>query len=546
MRGKRFWVIVAAATVVVLAAAGGGAYYLFRTKGDPATTARAFLGAWQRGDLAAMRAQVAAPPADFDQDYAALKTGLGVTKVAASPGAVTHHGGQATAPFTAALTLPSGTWRYTGRLRLAVTHRLWKVVWSPEAIHPDLHAGQHLVTSFRWPARAHVLAADGSAIDGPSAGGSVQMLVGSTGTLTAKEAKRLGTPYSKGDVVGRSGIEQRFDERLAGRPATTISVADASGHALKTVGGFPATPGKDVKTSLDPHVEQAATGAVQGQKKPTSLVAIRPATGDVLAVANLPGGFDRALQGTYPPGSTFKVITAYALLEAGLQPSSMVDCPKVANVGGQMIHNSEGEGGGAMTFKTALAQSCNTAFAEQAHKLLTPARLNAAASLFGFDQKLDPGVTATAGSFPTPTSDAELAVAAFGQGRDLANALDMAAVSAGVASGTWRPPMVVTDPPVPQKAKPGRLDPVARTKLADMMRAVVTSGTAKPAGLPAGTAGKTGTAEYGSTPVGKKGPRTHALFMGFRNDVAFAVIVEDGGFGAKAAAPIAARFLKGL
>lgn len=545
MRGNRLWVIVAAVTVVVLAVAGGGAYYLLRTEGDPATTARAFLGAWQRGDLAAMRAQVAAPPADFDQDYAALKSGLGVTKVAATPGAVAHHGHRARVPFTAALTLPSGAWRYTGRLDLVVAHRTWKIDWSPEAIHPDLHAGQHLTTAFRWPARAHVLAADGSAVDGPAAGGSVQMMVGSTGTLTAKEATRLGTPYQKGDVVGRSGIQQRFDKRLAGTPATAISVADASGHPLKAVGGFPATPGKNVRTSLDPHVEQAAAAAVQGQTKPTSLVAIRPETGSVLAVANLPGGFDRALQGTYPPGSTFKVVTAYALLEAGLQPSSMVDCPEATNIGGQMIHNSEGEGGGAMTFKTALAQSCNTAFAEQTHKLLSPAKLNAAASLFGFDQRLDPGVTAAAGSFPTPTSDAEMAVSAFGQGRDLANALDMATVSAGVASGTWRPPVLVTEPQVPQKARPGRLDPVARAKLDDMMRAVVTSGTAKPAGLPPGTAGKTGTAEYGSA-VDGKGPRTHALFMGYRNDVAFAVIVEDGGFGAKAAAPIAARFLNGL
>ena len=545
MRGKRLWVIVAAVTVVVLAAAGGGAYYLLRTEGDPQTTARAFLTAWQRGDLAAMRAQVAAPPADFDRDYAAVKSDLDVTRVATTLGQVARHGHEATAPFTAALTLPSGTWRYAGRLHLVVAHHLWKVAWSPEAIHPDLHAGQHLTTSFKWPSRAHVLAADGTAIDGPSAGGSVQMLVGSTGTLTAKQAKRRGTPYQKGDVVGRSGIQRRFDRRLAGRPATTISVADASGHVIKAVGGLPATPGKDVKTSLDRHVEQAAAAAVQGQTKPTSLVAIRPETGHILAVANLPGGFDRALQGTYPPGSTFKVVTAYALLEAGLQPSAMVGCPKVANVGGQMIHNSEGEGGHAMTFKDALAQSCNTAFAEQTHKLLSPAKLNAAASLFGFDQKIDPGVTATAGSFPTPTSDAEMAVASFGQARDLANALDMAAVSAGVASGTWRPPVFVTEPQVPQKARPGRLDPVARGKLADMMRAVVTSGTAKPAGLPPGTAGKTGTAEYGSAAPGKK-PRTHALFMGFRNDVAFAVVVEDGGFGAKAAAPIAARFLRGL
>jgi cell division protein FtsI/penicillin-binding protein 2 len=198
-----------------------------------------------------------------------------------------------------------------------------------------------------------------------------------------------------------------------------------------------------------------------------------------------------------------------------------------------------------MSFKEALAQSCNTAFALQTQKLLSAAKLTSAASTFGFNQKVDPGVTVRPGSFPTPTSDAEKAVAGFGQARVLANALTMAGVAAGVADGTWRPPVLVTEPQVPQKAKSAKLDSTARSSLEEMMRAVVTSGTAKPAGLPSGTAGKTGTAEYGSAQKGKK-PPTHAWFMGHRGDVAFAVVVEGGGFGAKAAAPIAARFLKAL
>jgi cell division protein FtsI/penicillin-binding protein 2 len=74
---------------------------------------------------------------------------------------------------------------------------------------------------------------------------------------------------------------------------------------------------------------------------------------------------------------------------------------------------------------------------------------------------------------------------------------------------------------------------------------VVTTGTAKDAHLPAGTYGKTGTAEYASGTKGKL-PPTHALFIGFRGDLAFAVIVEGGGFGSKVAAPIARRFLNGL
>jgi cell division protein FtsI/penicillin-binding protein 2 len=314
---------------------------------------------------------------------------------------------------------------------------------------------------------------------------------------------------------------------------------------VKTVGGFPGKPGSDVRTSLDLHTQSAAAAALQGQKKPTSMVAIRPSNGQILAVANYPGGFDRAMQGIYPPGSTFKVVTAYALLRSGLSPSAKVDCPKTANVGGQVIHNSEGEVLGSITFTDALAQSCNTAFALQAQQRLSPAKLSSAASLFGFNQKIDPGVRVTAGSYPSPTGDAELAVSGFGQGKDLANALSMAGVAAGVANGTWRPPVLVTQPQVTQKAKAGRLDPRLRDELAGMMRAVVTTGTAKTANLPAGTYGKTGTAEYASGKNGKQ-PPTHAWFIGFRGDVAFAVIVEGGGFGSKVAAPIAKRFLNGL
>lgn len=539
MRRTRVLLVVAVATVVVVAVASG-AYFLLRTRGGPAQTARAFLSGWQRGDLAAMRLAADRPPADFERQYAALRSGLGVDRVEASLGRVTRDGDRATATFTAALSLPMGTWRYQGLLRLRTTDRRWKVAWSPEAVHPDLHAGQHLRTTYRWLRRGVVLAADGTRLDGtPTA---AQRLIGYVGPATVRQAKHLGTPHRKGDMVGQVGIQQRFDKRLAGTPTTSISVADASGHVLRTVGGFAGRPGADVRTSLDPRIERAATAAVAGEAKPTSLVAIRPETGQVLAVVNKPGGYDRAMQGIYPPGSTFKVITSYALLRSGLSPSSMVDCPKVANVGGQKIHNSEGEELGSITFKDAFAQSCNTAFSLQTQKRLSPARLTGAASTFGFNQKIDPGVPSRAGSIPSPTSDAEMALAGFGQARDLANALTMAAVAAGVASGTWRPPTLVTEPRVKQHVRPNRLDPGITSELTDMMRAVVTSGTAKPAHLPPGTAGKTGTAEYGS---GKK-PPAHSWFIGFRGDVAFAIVVEGGGFGAKVAAPIAGRFLRSL
>jgi cell division protein FtsI/penicillin-binding protein 2 len=158
----------------------------------------------------------------------------------------------------------------------------------------------------------------------------------------------------------------------------------------------------------------------------------------------------------------------------------------------------------------------------------------------GFNQPLNIGVPAAKASFPRAQSDAELAAEAFGQARIAASPLSMASVAAAIADGTWRPPTLV--PSLKQKAAERPLPDGVKEPLHEMMAAVVTKGTAKAAGLPAGTRGKTGTAEYGT---GEK-LDTHAWFMGFKGDVAFAVVVEGGGAGGKVAAPAAARFLKEL
>ena len=165
-----------------------------------------------------MRAMTAAPPPDMDQQYKTLRTGLGVKKVQATLGSVTKKGGHATAPFTASLTLPMGTWRYQGRLSLATDHREWKVGWSPESIHPDLHSGQHLTTSYRWPQRARVVAANGTAIDGTNVSGSVQGLVGSAAPLTEKQAsgstRRITRATSSGSRAFSSGSTSAWPDPL--------------------------------------------------------------------------------------------------------------------------------------------------------------------------------------------------------------------------------------------------------------------------------------------------------------------------------------------
>lgn len=541
LAGRKTVLIVIVVLVVILA--GGGAYLVFRTKGSPQQTAGDFLDAWQKNDTAAMKAQVDHPPADFAAAYQRLRTGLGVKAVTTKLGAVTESGDTTHAAFTATLALNAiGDWTYHGRLDLTKADHAWKVKWSPSAIHPGLTTGRHLAVATRWPHRGAILAADGSRMDAAGASGSVQMLAGSVLAATKKDVARLGAPYKVGDPVGVGGIQQRYETRLAGKPTAAIRIVGANGHPVRSVGHIAGHPGESVRTSLSPTVQDAAAQAIISQNKPTALVAIRPSTGEVLAAANVPGGFNRALDGRYPPGSTFKMVTAEALAKAGVTPETTVQCPKTINIGGMSVHNSEGEEFGAIPFRTAFAKSCNTAFAGTTQQRINGAKLKSAAQLFGFNAPINIGLSAQSGDFPTVKDDAELAAASFGQGKVTANPLQMATVAGAIEDGTWRPPHLVSSPTVPQKVSAHKLPSGVDAQLKSMMAAVVSSGTAAGKGLPSGTIGKTGTAEYGTGPK----PPTHAWFAAARGDVAMAVVVEGGGFGGDVAAPISAKFLKAL
>ncbi|MEN3540747.1 penicillin-binding transpeptidase domain-containing protein [Microbispora sp. ZYX-F-249] len=533
-------VAISAAVAVVLAgAAAGGAYYVLHTRGTPQETAARFTAAWARGDLAAMKAELAAPAPGFDAAYAELTKNLAVARLAVRDvRAGAAEDDRATASYTATATVKNvGDWTYKGSLKLVVKDHYWKVDWSPAAVHPALDGTNHLALKTSWPQRAAITGADGGRIDGGDVGGSVQQLVGFLDKATDKDVEKLGAAYKKGDAVGRGGLQETFQKQLAGTPTTEIQVVGESRETLHTVEG---SPGKDLRTSLDLKVQGAAADAVRDLDKPASLVAVRPSTGEILAVVNNKGGFNRALDGRYPPGSTFKTVTAAGLLAEGLTPSSRVTCPEEAVVGGLKIRNSDHEAFGSLSFLDSYAHSCNTTFAPLTATKLSAAKLYDLATGLGFNQPLRIGVPATAGSMPKATSDADLAAESFGQGRITASPLVMATVAAAVADGSWRPPTLV--PSLKQKTAPRELPGNVVTGLRSMMKAVVTKGTAHAAGLPAGTAGKTGTAEFGT------GPKldSHAWFIGYRGDVAFAVVVEAGGMGGGVAAPVAARFLKGL
>ncbi|GAA4507876.1 hypothetical protein GCM10023096_08320 [Nonomuraea ferruginea] len=533
MARTRTIVIVSVATVVAVGAAAGGAYYVLHTRGTPAETAQRFAAAWQSGDQARMSAELAVPR-ELGL-YGRLREGLGVESTEVTLGQPRESDDRATVPYTATHRLKNlGDWTYEGELVLKVADRHWKVDWAPAAVHPKLTSEAEFTLKAKWPERAKIVDADGNRIDTGEVGGSVQQLVGFLDKATKDDVRRLGSAYKTGQAVGRGGLQQTFEKRLAGTPTTEIRAGETT---LETIEG---EDGESLTTSLDPQVQDAAVTAVKDLDKPASLVAIRPGTGEILGVVNNRGGFNRAIDGRYPPGSTFKAVTAAGLLAAGLKPGDTVTCPKYVTVGGLRIRNSEEAAYGKVSFSDSFAYSCNTSFAPLAKQRLGADKLLKTAELVGFNTAPAIGLPATEPSFPRAESDAELAAESFGQGRITASPLSMASVAAALADGTWRPPTLV--PEAEQKVKPRPLPDGVTDDLHAMMAAVVTKGTAKAAGLPAGTHGKTGTAEYGTGPE----LDSHAWFIGFRDDVAFAVVVEGGGGGGKVAAPVAADFLRAL
>ena len=384
----------------------------------------------------------------------------------------------------------------------------------------------------------------GRETNGPA---SARMLVGSVDPVTADDLKRLGAPYQTGDVTGHgNGLEAAFERQLAGSPSGEVRLVDKDGAEAKVLYRFAGEDGKPLQTTLDPQLQRAGELALAPVGKPAALVAVKPSSGELLAVVNLPfNGYNRALLGRYPPGSTFKVVTAGALLSSGLRPADPVDCPKEVSIGGRRFGNFEDEVLGRIPFSSAFAHSCNTAFVQQATKRLDGDELVAAAGRFGFGVEPAPGIAAVTSRVPPPSDQADLAAEAFGQGRVTASPLQMAMVAATVVQGRWRQPRLVTVGAETEGGggeSPDPLDRQVAGTLRTLMRQVVTEGTAAPAKLPGKVGGKTGTAEFGT---GSPLP-THAWFIGFRGDLAFSVVVEDGGVGGRVAAPVAARFLRGL
>ncbi|MEU1888973.1 penicillin-binding transpeptidase domain-containing protein [Micromonospora rifamycinica] len=356
--------------------------------------------------------------------------------------------------------------------------------------------------------------------------------------------------YAKGDLVGHGGLQGRYDERLRGAPGTTVEIRRPAPEGGSTVvtEAFRQEPtaGQPVRTSLDVATQNAADAALRAEKRRSAVVALRISDGAVLAAANGPGaaGENLAFTAQVPPGSTFKTVSALGLLDRGaVTPQTVVDCPKTRAVDGRSFKNSDDFVLGKVPFRTDFAKSCNTAFVGLAPQL-GPDGLAVTGRTLGLEGRWDLGADVFTGKVSTGGGPTEQAAAAIGQGTTVVSPLAMAGVTAAVARGRWEQPKLVLDPAPAAPAGAGpplKAESVAGLKT--MMREVVTAGTGRTlADVPGDPVyGKTGTAEYDNDPT-----HTHAWFVGWRGDVAFAVFVEQGGSSTASAVPIAERFLRAL
>ncbi len=374
-------------------------------------------------------------------------------------------------------------------------------------------------------------------------------LLGTVDAATREDLDANPEALRENDQVGHGGLQQRYDGHLRGTPGQSVVIArktpDEQIEDSQLFSTEP-VPGKPIKTTLDLATQNAADSAVAKEKQPSSLVAIRVSDSSVLAVANGPqgGGVNTAMTGQVPPGSTFKMVSTLGLLDKeAVTLDGEVDCPKTKKVSGRSFKNSKDMELGPVPFRVDFAKSCNTAFVNLAPKLGADGLRDASAKL-GLGVKWDLGADAFSGTISPADTPTELAAATFGQGATAVSPLAMAGATAAVARGQFVQPKLVTEPaPIAPAADGPKLAATSIKPLHTMMREVVTKGTATDlAGVPGKPVlGKTGTAEF------KDGEEeTHAWFVGWRGDIAFAVMVQKGGAGAEAAVPIAERFLTAL
>ncbi|NLU70000.1 penicillin-binding protein [Streptomyces sp. HNM0574] len=487
------------------------------SKKEVAATAKDFLAAWESGSPA-KAAKLTDDPTEAAKALKDFRTEGRVVKVALSPSSASG----AKVPFDTTAQISYGeshqSWSYTSSLEVVRDKKTGEAVvdWQPSVLYPKLQDGQSVKT-------------------------------GEAGTPPIKAVDRNGSPITKeehpdlGSVL--DDLRKRYGDKTDGTPGVETRIVDAKGEdtgtTLKVLSK--GTPGT-LKTTLDKKMQTTAEAAVKAKKK-GSVVAVKPSTGEILAVANAPAkSFNTALRGSYAPGSTMKVVTSAMLLDKGLaSPGKPHPCPKYETYGGWKFQNLDKFEIKNGTFAQSFARSCNTAFISQAKKLKDDDLTKEAREVFGIGLDWQVGTGTFDGSIPVQ-SDAQMASSLIGQGGVRMNPLTMASVSATVQSGSFKQPVIVS-PEIDGRelAKaPRDMKPKVASDLKSLMKLTATSGTAAEAmaGLSGDIGGKTGSAEVDN----QKKP--NAWFTAYRDDVAAAAVVPAAGHGGTNAGPIVRKVLE--
>jgi hypothetical protein len=521
-----------AAVIVVVVLPGGNANTTgFVPTGsspdqDAGQITTAFLQAWQAGDLA-QAARYTDHPAAAQAALVTYKKYLHLRKLtgtAGSAAAAPGTGTRETAQFTVNATVAtadgakalSGTWNYQSKLVAyqKPNSQVWYIAWAPDVLAPNLTATTHLAAVAVPPGVAGVSDASGNDI----------------------------TTYKDAGLTTIANLLESHAPPGQGAPGLNVEIQTAKGQPVQNsqAAVIAARNIPNLTTTIDPRAEAAARSAVAMHAN-SSMVAIQPSSGKILAIANNAGFNDFALTAQVAPGSTMKVITSAALISNGvLTASTGVACPVTYTVQGITYHNDNNESEPPGTpFTTDFAQSCNNAFTTQWPHLSGGGLAHAAREYFGLDQNWNIGITGLSASYfnaPAGASGSELAQEAFGEGQLTASPLAMASVAATVDSGMFRQPILLAG--TKQVTATG-LSAGTDAQLKQMMQAVVTSGTAAGIGFGPNVYAKTGTAQI----QGQEQPNSWLIAFDPTKDIAVACLVVNAGYGAQFAGPEAKAFL---